>query len=286
MSSSDKGRDGVLLSIGQMAKLFDLNVRTLRYYDQIGLLEPEQVNHATGYRYYSPAQFERLNTILYLRALDVPIERIAGFFESRDVELMRAIFGDQLSRVREKQAQLSRIEQKIQNRVSQIDDALTGALDQPVIKDMPERRVVTLAENFSPNADLEPLIRDLTSKSRLHDAVFLGKVGVSVSRDDLLAHRFHRLSGVFIAIEEADAHEGKSSVVPSGPFACIRFRGTHADAAGPYRKLVDFIEHGNHAVSGNSLEITLIDAGMTADASQYVTELQIPISTRMSTAFD
>ena len=92
MAEPDIRKSGALFSIGQTAKLFNMNIRTLRYYDQIGLLEPGFVNDETGYRYYSSAQFERLNTIKYLRALDVPIERIATFFEGRDVSLMCDIF--------------------------------------------------------------------------------------------------------------------------------------------------------------------------------------------------
>ena len=253
--------DGALFSIGQMAKLFDMNIRTLRYYDQIGLLKPETVNADTGYRYYSSAQFERLNTIRYLRALDVPIERIAAFFEGRDVELMRGIFEEQLERVGKKKRELARIERKIRGRIAQIDDAVTGALDAPEVRDVSERRVVRLAESFAPTADLEPLIRDLSKRSNLNDAIFLGKVGVSVSREDLEAHSFGRLSSVFIVVERADSHVGSVERITGGPYACIRFHGTHGDAAQHYARLVNFIEESGLVLAGDSVETTLIDAG-------------------------
>lgn len=269
--------NGALFSIGQMAKLFDMNIRTLRYYDQIGLLKPETVNKDTGYRYYSSAQFERLNTIKYLRALDVPIERIATFFEGRDVELMRDIFEKQLDRVGRKRRELARIERKIRGRIAQIDDAVEGALDNPEIRNVAERRVVRLAESFAPTADLEPLIRDLGRRSNLNDAIFLGKVGVSVSREDLEARSYGRLSSVFITVERADSHAGSVERIAGGPFACIRFRGTHGDSARHYAKLVDFIGTSGLAIMGDSVEITLIDAGMTSDESRFVTELQIPV---------
>ena len=270
--------NGALFSIGQMAKLFDMNIRTLRYYDQIDLLKPETVNEDTGYRYYSSAQFERLNTIKYLRALDVPIERITEFFEGRDVELMRGIFEEQLERVGRKRRELARIERKIRGRIAQIDDAVGGALDAPQVRDVPERRVVRLAESFAPTADLEPLIRDLSRRSNLNDAIFLGKVGVSVSRGDLEARSFGRLSGVFIVVERADSHAGSAERIAGGPFACIRFRGTHADAARHYERLVGFIEESGLIIGGDSVETTLIDAGMTSDESRFVTELQIPVT--------
>lgn len=57
--------------IGEMSKLFQIDIRTLRYYDEIQLFTPAYVDNATGYRYYSIEQFERLNTILYLKALNL-----------------------------------------------------------------------------------------------------------------------------------------------------------------------------------------------------------------------
>ncbi|AIQ47318.1 hypothetical protein R70723_16535 [Paenibacillus sp. FSL R7-0273] len=57
--------------IGEMAKLFQIDIRTLRYYDEIGLFTPASVDVHTGYRYYSIEQFESLNTILYLKKLRI-----------------------------------------------------------------------------------------------------------------------------------------------------------------------------------------------------------------------
>ena len=48
-----------LFTIGEMAKLFGVNIRTLRYYDEIGILCPETTDPDSGYRYYSTRQFER-----------------------------------------------------------------------------------------------------------------------------------------------------------------------------------------------------------------------------------
>ena len=64
-----------LFTIGEMADLFGINIRTLRYYDEIGILHPETADPDTGYRYYSTRQFERLNTIKYLRALGVSLKK-------------------------------------------------------------------------------------------------------------------------------------------------------------------------------------------------------------------
>lgn len=77
-----------LFPIGEVAKLFNLSVSSLRHYDNTGLLSPEYTNPETGYRYYGPRQFEALNTIRYLRALDMPLPDIEDFLRNRDVDII------------------------------------------------------------------------------------------------------------------------------------------------------------------------------------------------------
>ena len=69
-----------LYQIGEVARLFHLSISLLRHYDKTGLVTPEYTDPDTGYRYYSIRQFECLNTIRYLRALDMPLEEIGDFF--------------------------------------------------------------------------------------------------------------------------------------------------------------------------------------------------------------
>ena len=62
-------------SIQALAHLAGVTTRTLRWYDQIGLLKPSRVAD-NGYRYYGPAEVDRLQDILYYRALGVALAQI------------------------------------------------------------------------------------------------------------------------------------------------------------------------------------------------------------------
>jgi len=53
-----------MLRIGEFSKISRDSVKTLRYYDEIGLLKPAQIDRFTGYRYYTLSQLSRLNRIL------------------------------------------------------------------------------------------------------------------------------------------------------------------------------------------------------------------------------
>ena len=80
--------DKKLFRISDVAKMFRVSTGTLRHYEKAGLLCPEHTDQETGYRYYSVRQFEVLNTIRYLRALDLPLDEIAEFLHNRDIEVI------------------------------------------------------------------------------------------------------------------------------------------------------------------------------------------------------
>lgn len=88
--------------IGEISKLFQIDIRTLRYYDEIDLLVPAFVDEVTGYRYYSLGQFERLNMILYLKALNIPLKEIRQFLDDRDIEHILILLKEQQHRTEEK----------------------------------------------------------------------------------------------------------------------------------------------------------------------------------------
>ncbi|MGH2478715.1 MAG: MerR family transcriptional regulator, partial [Ktedonobacteraceae bacterium] len=70
-----------MLKIGDFSKLSLVSVKALRYYDELGLLKPVQVDEFTGYRYYSTSQLTRLNRILALKDLGLALEQIAQLLD-------------------------------------------------------------------------------------------------------------------------------------------------------------------------------------------------------------
>jgi DNA-binding transcriptional MerR regulator len=81
-----------MFGIGTVAGLAQVSVRTLRYYDELGLLRPVWVDPDTGYRWYAPEQLHRLHRILALRDLGVRLAEIAVLLDNDlGVEELRGI---------------------------------------------------------------------------------------------------------------------------------------------------------------------------------------------------
>lgn len=119
-------KKGSLFSIGRTARLFRLSVSSLRHYEAIGLVRPAWTDPASGYRYYSLAQFEVLNTIRYLRTLDMPLEQIRSFLENRDPAWMEGRLRQQQKEVRRRIRELELAEGKITSRLEQLQEARKG----------------------------------------------------------------------------------------------------------------------------------------------------------------
>lgn len=95
-----------LCTISAVAQRFGVSVRTLRYYEDMGLLESLRPDDQ-AYRAYTGEQLKRLEQILVLRRLDLSIREIQAIFQSRDL----AVLLDTLSRkMRSTEADLGRIQ--------------------------------------------------------------------------------------------------------------------------------------------------------------------------------
>lgn len=267
-----------LFQIGDIANMFCLSVGTLRHYEKQGLLQPEYVDPETGYRYYSTRQFDSLNTIRYLRVLDTPLDQIADFLKNRDVKRIQELLSQQKEVVIRKRKELEIIERKIDNRLRQIEDAVSSELDVIHFVTYPVRRITWIRNSLSIKSflDLEVPIRQLEGKQK-EAIVFLGKIGVGISQEHLIAQMYQKYDLVFMLLDPEDVFEGDVEELQAETCVTIRFCGSHADAPTQYQKLAAFINNHNLQIAGFSKEITMIDYGITNDLDKFVTEIQIPI---------
>lgn len=274
----EKAEKETLFRIGEVAAMFHLSVGSLRHYEKCGLLQPEWIDEATGYRYYSTRQFECLHTIRYLRALDLPLEEIADFLKNRDVDKIQTMLHRQLEIVRQKQAALQVIERKIENRLRQLGDALSSEADTIRLVESPPQRIAWIRSRLSLRSylDLETSIRRLEAGQK-DTAVFLGKVGVGIAAEQLNAGEYTQYDRVFLLLDEVDSYEGETELLPPETCVAVRFCGSHAEAPLYYERLAAYLAAHGLEIAGFSREITMIDYGLTNDPSQFVTEIRIPV---------
>ena len=103
------------MQINEFAKLAGVSVRTLHYYDDIGLLKPAFVDEQNGYRFYDELSLERMQEILFYRELDFELKSIAEILSSPDYDKQKAL------------AEQRKLLELKKERLERIIDALDGA---------------------------------------------------------------------------------------------------------------------------------------------------------------
>lgn len=267
-----------LFPIGEVSRLFHISVSSLRHYEAMGLLTPAYVSPDSGYRYYGTEQFEVLNTIRYLRVLDMPLSEIEDFLQNKDIDRIEEKLLQQKQAVLKKQQSLKRIEQKIDNRLNWLLDARNTPLDTVSLIRLPSCRVVWMEDPLKVDGslDMEAPIRRL-DQSDAEAVVFLGKVGLGISAEHLRKAEIDRYDSIFLILDQEDIYTGETLTLPETLCMRLRFRGSHTDAPAQYRKLLARIAQEGMQIAGFSREITLIDYGITNDTEKFVTEICIPV---------
>lgn len=77
-----------MYKIGDFSKIVGISVRTLRFYDQYGVLQPSEIDDFTGYRYYNDENIIECELIKLLKSLDFTLEEIAHYKNKLDNEIL------------------------------------------------------------------------------------------------------------------------------------------------------------------------------------------------------
>ncbi|MBR5572654.1 MAG: MerR family transcriptional regulator [Oscillospiraceae bacterium] len=106
------------MQIKEFAEFMGVSVRTLHYYDEIGLLKPASVDRSTGYRFYDENSLLRMQEILFYRELDFSLKRIGDILSSPHYDKNKAL--------QEQKQLLTLKKERLERLISAIDGAVKG----------------------------------------------------------------------------------------------------------------------------------------------------------------
>jgi DNA-binding transcriptional MerR regulator len=114
------------LTIGDFSRATQLGVKTLRHYDEVGLLEPAGVDADTGFRRYATGQIATAQIIRRFRDLDMPLDDINAVLDATDVETRNRVIANHLARL---ESNLARTQEAARS----LRDLLDGPQASPAI---------------------------------------------------------------------------------------------------------------------------------------------------------
>lgn len=148
-----------MFRIGAFSQLTGVTIKTLRYYDRVGLLQPAEVDRFTGYRTYTLAQMDRLNRILALKDLGLSLDEIGKLLvENPDVAELRGMLRLKRAQIRrsiaDEQARLERVEARL--RLIESEGALPA--HEVVVRDVAALDTLHYREVIAGPWEIKPLI--------------------------------------------------------------------------------------------------------------------------------
>ena len=269
-----------MIKIGDFSKLSLVSVRTLRYYEEMGLLAPIEVDRFTSYRYYSVDQLPRLNRILALKDLGLSLEQIAELLdEGLPPEQLRGMLrmkqAEIQQQVQEDQERLARVEARLR----QIEQENTVSTYDVIIKKIEPQTVASLRKVIPAPTGVGKMFEELFT--------YLGQRGVRpMGAPCAIWHDTEHKdkdwdTEVVVAIGDAlPAGNGIKTVQLPGvaTMACTIHQGSYEGFPQAYTALMGWIEANGYHMAGPMREIYLRGPGPTpTDPATYITEIQAPV---------
>ena len=266
-------------TIGEMAKMHNIAESTLRYYDEKGIFHPSTVDPQTNYRYYTIDQFSLLDTIKFLRQLNIPLKEIKKYIDERNPAYALNLLEKQQEMMLKKQREIEYALAKMEHRIHLIKKATKAKAEQMVIKEIPQRKITAIAVAPNTTDDMfEYYIHSLQKNMRqMDDSLFSGDIGVTVAKKGLMQNEFQAYSSVFILLDYMPFQVQSSDEIKEGLYACSYHHGPYEETGATYKELLAYIDQEGYEVSGDAIEIGLIDWSVTENPEEQVTEIQIPI---------
>lgn len=151
-----------LLTIGELAKLFDINTTKIRFYERKGLLSPESISE-NGYRLYSIKNLEKLEVILLLREMDVDLEHIKkllkGYTKDDYKDLLKNLRDETKKQINSLRIKLNLLDERLTHLRNYKHD------DMHIIE-YPERKYVIINDNLDSEITVKRLF-DVHNKLNL-----------------------------------------------------------------------------------------------------------------------
>ncbi|MDE5598176.1 MAG: MerR family transcriptional regulator, partial [Lachnospiraceae bacterium] len=118
------------LSIGKVSKLKNVSIKSLRYYDKIGILKPAFVNTETNYRYYTEEQLYLLDAITLCIKLGIPLKDLNSYVEHDSINLQKLLY-DGKALAEEKIMEIHQCLESLQETLQQLSTSVSGMAKSP-----------------------------------------------------------------------------------------------------------------------------------------------------------
>ncbi|MER2599777.1 MAG: MerR family transcriptional regulator [Caldilineales bacterium] len=270
-----------MFKIGDFSKLGQVTIKTLRHYDEIGLLRPAQVDPFTSYRYYTTAQLMQLNRILALRDLGLSLEQVRTVLHDKlSAEELRGMLRLKQAELEQQVTDQQERLRRVAARLHQLELEGTMPTLEVVMKEVPALRVAALrgvVENYGAQGELWGRLGEVIQRRGLR----MTGPCLTIDRNEGYRERDVDLE----VCQPVDGEVGEDGAVriydlPAVPqMACLLHQGSYDGLSAAYQQFMLWLQSSGYRITDHNREVYLRnmgDDGVTED--QLLTEIQFPVT--------
>jgi len=263
-----------MFRIGEFSKMSKTTIKTLRYYDEIGLLKPEETDKFTSHRFYSTEQLFRLHRIQELRQVGLSVNEVKMVLSGHDPKpILHKRKAELVSELAEGQSQLTRLEFILQG-----ENAMNYSA---TIKELPGC-IVYSKKMTVPNYDayfevipeigktIEAKYPDL--KCAVPEYSFIVYLDGEYKEKDINIEFCEAVDKVYPDFDDFNFKEIKAVTAVS-----VMHKGAYSKLGEAYAYVFKWIEENGYVAADNPRESYIDGIWNKENEADWLTEIQLPI---------
>jgi DNA-binding transcriptional MerR regulator len=264
-----------MFRIGDFSGLSQVSIKTLRFYDEVGLLKPTFVDGATGYRYYSANLLPRLNLLLVFKELGFSLDEIALLLqENLDLEEVRKALDNRRNELSRRIAQDNARLEQVESWLTQIEREGRIPSYEITLRQVAPRLVASLRDRLASYDEAEELFTRLNRYLKEHNVS-----GRNAALWHVCAGQGDGIDCEAVVFLNRRVPESKRIAVyelPAAVNACLIHEGSDDTITDAYIAAHSWINSNGYKIDGPLCELYW-QGGVGGHDDSGVTEIRYPI---------
>ena len=275
-----------MLSIGEFSNICKVSTKTLRYYAEIGLILPDEINPENGYRYYSIEQLEKMLFINRLKSYNFSLEEIKTILEAEELQDEKLYL------------ELTRKKKEIEIQIQEFDKTLKQ-LNNDISNLKQGKSIMSYLESIEVQLVEIPRMYLLSIRKMVDEFEFTKEYENSFSKlfrkitDDKLTMLappmvlFHSEEFSPFGLDTEFAIPIKEYVKGTRDFypgLCLKtvLHGSYSNLSSVYTKQREWAEKEGYESSNALYEVYVTDPSEVLNESEYITEIYYPVKKKQN----
>lgn len=270
-----------MLSIGEFSNICKVSTKTLRYYAEIGLLEPSEVNPENGYRYYAIEQLEKMLLINRLKAYSFSLDDIKTILQSEEIQddNLYLAFIHKKKEIEKQVHSYRRLLTQLEGDISAIErgKSIMSYMDEIDVRlvDVPKMYLLSIRKMVQ--AEDYP-----TEYSKCYGKLFkrIAVDKLTMSGSPMILFHSAEYSPAGLDTEFAiPVQEYVTGTRDFCPGLCIKtvVRGAYSELSSVYTKQIEWAEKEGYQNTNALFEVYRTDPSQIADVKDNITEVYYPV---------